>query len=83
MAFSRETVTAVKQQADIVQIIGEKVSLAPNGANFKGLCPFHSEKTPSFTVNPSRGMYHCFGCGTGGRVIDFGWPTRTSAFPMQ
>ena len=81
MAFSRETVAAVKQQADIVQIIGEKVSLAPNGANFKGLCPFHSEKTPSFMVNPSRGMYHCFGCGTGGSVIDFLMAYENMGFP--
>ncbi|MCZ6472527.1 MAG: CHC2 zinc finger domain-containing protein [SAR324 cluster bacterium] len=58
MAISRETVAEVKRRADIVQIIGEKVSLTPSGSNFKGLCPFHSEKTPSFMVNPQRGMYH-------------------------
>ena len=81
MAFTRETVAAVKQQADIVQIIGEKVSLAPNGSNFKGLCPFHSEKTPSFMVNPQRGMYHCFGCGAGGSVIDFMMAYENSTFP--
>jgi DNA primase len=71
MAISRDTVAAVKQQTDIVQIIGEKVSLSPSGASFKGLCPFHSEKTPSFTVNPQRGIFHCFGCNAGGSAIDF------------
>lgn len=81
MAFSRDTVAAVKQQADIVQIVGEKVSLAPSGSNFKGLCPFHSEKTPSFMVNPQRGMYHCFGCGTGGSVIDFVMAFENIPFP--
>ena len=81
MAFSRETVAAVKQQADIVQIIGEKVSLAPSGSNFKGLCPFHSEKSPSFMVNPARGMYHCFGCGAGGSVIDFVMAFENVPFP--
>lgn len=81
MAFSRETVAAVKQQADIVQIVGEKVSLAPSGANFKGLCPFHSEKSPSFMVNPQRGMYHCFGCGAGGSVIDFLMAYENITFP--
>lgn len=71
MALSREAAAAVKQSADIVEIIGEKVSLKASGGNFKGLCPFHPEKTPSFTVNPQRGFYHCFGCGAGGSVIDF------------
>ncbi len=71
MASSRDIAQAVKEGADIVQVIGERVALAPNGANFKGLCPFHSEKTPSFMVNPQRGMFHCFGCKAGGSVIDF------------
>lgn len=71
MALSREAVAEIKQRADILQIIGERVSLTSSGGSHKGLCPFHSEKTPSFTVSPSRGMYHCFGCGAGGSVIDF------------
>ncbi|MCZ6645045.1 MAG: DNA primase [SAR324 cluster bacterium] len=81
MAISRETVAEVKRRADIVQIIGEKVSLTPSGSNFKGLCPFHSEKTPSFMVNPQRGMYHCFGCGEGGSVVDFLMAHERMSFP--
>jgi DNA primase len=73
--------TLVKEQADIVQIVGERVSLQPAGANFKGLCPFHVEKTPSFTVNPSRRMYHCFGCSAGGSVIDFVMAFERLEFP--
>jgi DNA primase len=61
----------VKERADILQIIGEKVALKPAGSSYKGLCPFHSEKTPSFTVNPSRRIFHCYGCNVGGSVVDF------------
>ena len=71
MGLSRETVQAVKERSDILQIIGEKVALQRAGADFKGLCPFHHEKTPSFIVSPSKRMFKCFGCGTGGSVIDF------------
>ena len=71
MALTREIIQEIKHRADIVQIVGERVALSPAGSNFKGLCPFHGEKTPSFIVNPERHMYHCFGCGAGGSVIDF------------
>ncbi|MCH9045098.1 MAG: DNA primase [SAR324 cluster bacterium] len=71
MALSRDTVAAVKERADIVEVIGDRVHLTPSGADFIGLCPFHGEKTPSFRVSPSRRAYHCFGCGAGGSVIDF------------
>ena len=63
--------STIKDTADILQIVGEKVALTPSGANYKGLCPFHAEKTPSFMVNPSRRMFHCFGCNAGGSVVDF------------
>lgn len=66
-----DTVQLIKDAADIAEIIGEHVSLKRAGANLKGLCPFHSEKTPSFTVNPERKTYHCFGCGEGGDVFSF------------
>lgn len=66
-----DTVQLIKDAADIAEVIGEHVSLKRAGANLKGLCPFHSEKTPSFTVNPDRKTYHCFGCGEGGDVISF------------
>ena len=68
---SDDTVQLIKDAADIAEIIGEHVSLKRAGTNLKGLCPFHSEKTPSFTVNPDRKTYHCFGCGEGGDVFSF------------
>jgi|GEM_PF-3557370 len=66
-----DTVQIIKDAVDIAEIIGEHVSLKRAGTNLKGLCPFHSEKTPSFTVNPDRKTYHCFGCGEGGDVFSF------------
>jgi len=66
-----DTVQLIKDAVDIAEIIGEHVSLKRAGTNLKGLCPFHSEKTPSFTVNPDRKTYHCFGCGEGGDVFSF------------
>ncbi len=65
------TIALVKERADIAQIIAEHVQLRPSGQGYKGLCPFHQEKTPSFTVNVQRGFFHCFGCGKGGSVVDF------------
>mgnify|MGYP000847676909 CR=1 FL=1 len=56
---------------DIVSVIGKHVNLKRTGRNFVGLCPFHSEKTPSFTVNPDKNFFYCFGCGAGGNVINF------------
>lgn len=61
----------LKAQADVVQVIQEVVPLKQAGSTFKGLCPFHHEKTPSFTVNREKGFFHCFGCSTGGDVLKF------------
>lgn len=61
----------VKSRIDSVEFIGKKVTLKKSGKNFKGLCPFHGEKTPSFMVSPDRQYWHCFGCGKGGSIIDF------------
>src|ERR1700757_481114 len=71
MAEAGSFAEKVKQQADIVRVIGEYVPLKKSGQNFSGLCPFHSEKTPSFNVHPTKQIYHCFGCGQGGDVFKF------------
>jgi len=57
--------------ADIAEVVGSRVALKKAGSILKGLCPFHAEKTPSFTVSPTRGTYHCFGCGQHGSAIGF------------
>ena len=69
--FGDDKIEEVRQRADIVEIIGAHVRLKRAGRNFVGLCPFHQEKTPSFSVNAERGFFHCFGCNTGGSVFNF------------
>ncbi len=69
--FPQRFIEDLKQQADIVVVIQDYVSLKKTGATYKGLCPFHGEKTPSFHVNRDKGFFHCFGCGVGGDVIKF------------
>ena len=66
-----DKIAEVRDRADIVAIIGDVVPLKRAGANWKGLCPFHQEKSPSFNVNPGRQIFHCFGCQVGGDVIGF------------
>ncbi len=61
----------IKSHADIVEFISDYVALKKSGQNYKGLCPFHSEKTPSFMVSRSKQIFHCFGCGAGGDVVTF------------
>jgi DNA primase len=61
----------IRSQSDILDIISANVLLKKSGQNYKGLCPFHSEKTPSFTVSPEKQIYHCFGCGAGGNIFKF------------
>ena len=65
------TVARIRAAADIVQVVGEFVSLRKSGANFKGLCPFHDEKTPSFMVSPAKQICKCFSCGKGGDAVKF------------
>src|SRR4026208_2423387 len=69
--FPQRFIDDLKQQADIVVVIQDYVSLKKAGATYKGLCPFHGEKTPSFQVNRDKGFFHCFGCGVGGDIIKF------------
>ncbi len=66
-----DTIEQVKQRADIVDVISERVVLRKRGKDYVGLCPFHEEKTPSFSVSPSKQMYYCFGCAAGGNAIKF------------
>ncbi len=67
--FPQHFIEDLKRQADIVVVIQDYVSLKKTGATYKGLCPFHGEKTPSFHVNRDKGFFHCFGCGVGGDVL--------------
>ena len=69
--FGSDKIEEVRARADIVEIVGAQVRLKRAGRNLVGLCPFHNEKTPSFSVNAERGFFHCFGCGAGGTVFDF------------
>jgi DNA primase len=69
--FPQQFIDDLKHQADIVVVIQDYVSLRKSGATYKGLCPFHGEKTPSFHVNRDKGFFHCFGCNVGGDVIKF------------
>ena len=71
MLYPREVIDQVRQAADIVQVEQEYVPLRKAGTSYKGLCPFHGERTPSFTVNRDKGFFHCFGCGQGGDVFKF------------
>jgi DNA primase len=81
MAEAGSFAERVKQQADIVRVVGEYVQLKKAGQNFRGLCPFHSEKTPSFNVHATKQIYHCFGCGKGGDVFNFVMEMEKCAFP--
>ena len=71
MRYSDEIVEEVKQSNDIVEVISQYIQLKRSGRNFFGLCPFHNEKSPSFSVSPDKQIFHCFGCGVGGNVIGF------------
>jgi DNA primase len=81
MAEAGSLAEKVKQQADIVRVISEYVQLKKAGQNFRGLCPFHAEKTPSFNVHPTKQIYHCFGCGQGGDVFKFVMEMEKCSFP--
>ncbi|WP_047396414.1 DNA primase [Exiguobacterium sp. ZWU0009] len=75
-----EIVDQVRQATDIVELISERVELKKQGNRYSGLCPFHSEKSPSFSVSPDKGMYYCFGCGAGGNAITFVMETEGMSF---
>ncbi|MEE8302130.1 MAG: DNA primase [Candidatus Tectomicrobia bacterium] len=76
-----EIIQEVLLRADIVDVLSEYVLLKKGGTNYKGLCPFHNEKTPSFTVSPAKGLYYCFGCQASGNVVRFLMQHETLVFP--
>ena len=81
MAFSNRFLDEVRNRAALAEVVGKRVRLVKKGHEFQGLCPFHNEKTPSFTVNEAKGFYHCFGCGEHGSIFDFIMKTENMVFP--
>ena len=71
MRYSDDIIEEVRTRNDIVDVVGSYVSLTPKGGSFWGCCPFHNEKTPSFVVSPSKGVFKCFGCGKAGNAVTF------------
>ena len=71
MGFVEEDIARVREATDFVAIAGEHIALKKVGRQYQGLCPFHSEKSPSFSINPDKGVYFCYGCGAKGDVISF------------
>ncbi|MGA6994029.1 MAG: DNA primase [Candidatus Deferrimicrobiaceae bacterium] len=78
--ISESTLRGIRDRADIVEVVSDTVRLSRSGASFRGLCPFHREKTPSFFVHPAKQIFHCFGCGEGGSVFHFLMKTRNLSF---
>ncbi|MBO7363704.1 MAG: DNA primase, partial [Lachnospiraceae bacterium] len=81
MYFTDEFVEEVRSRNDILDVVGSYVPLKKKGNNYWGLCPFHNEKTPSFSVYPPKQMFHCFGCGEGGNVFGFVMKYENVSFP--
>ncbi|HUE30893.1 MAG TPA: CHC2 zinc finger domain-containing protein, partial [Verrucomicrobiae bacterium] len=76
-----EAIRTVRERASLSEVITDVVALRRRGRNAVGLCPFHTEKTPSFTVSDDRGFFHCFGCGEHGDVFAFVMKTQSLTFP--
>ena len=81
MAFPQSFLDELVARSDIVDVVGSYVALTKKGANYFGLCPFHNEKTGSFSVSPDKQIYHCFGCKKGGGVISFIMEEENLSFP--
>src|SRR5438132_12479514 len=79
--FPSAVLDEIRSRLDLVDLVSQFVALRKAGANWKGLCPFHAEKTPSFTVNPRKGIFHCFGCGVGGDAFGFLMRQDRLSFP--
>src|SRR2546426_6740372 len=81
MQYPQTLLDDIRAAIDIVDLVSRFVNLRKAGTGWKGLCPFHAEKTPSFTVNPRKGIFHCFGCGVGGDAFGFLMRQDKLAFP--
>lgn len=79
--YSEKVIKEIQRRSDLVEIVSDYVSLKKRGDEYVGLCPFHSEKTPSFSVNPTKQLFYCFGCGTGGNVYTFLMKMENLSFP--
>ena len=81
MYYSQQVIDEVLASVNIVDVVSRDVKIRKRGSTYMGLCPFHKEKTPSFSVQPSKGIFHCFGCGTSGNTITFLMKYRNVSFP--
>ena len=81
MRYPQTFIDDLRRQADIVRVVSDYVTLKKKGANWMACCPFHQEKTPSFSVNPSKNIFYCFGCGKGGSVFKFVMEMENVSFP--
>ena len=79
--INQDDIDRIRDLADIVDVVSQFVDLKNRGNNYFGLCPFHNEKTPSFSVAPAKQIYHCFGCGKGGNVFSFIMDYQKISFP--
>src|ERR1035437_7463399 len=77
---NQDVIFEIKNRLDIIDVVSEHVVLKKTGRNYSGLCPFHKEKTPSFSVNADKGIYKCFGCGEGGDAISFLMKVNNESF---
>jgi DNA primase len=82
MAIPREVIEEILYRTDIEELVGSYVTLKRAGSNLSGLCPFHSEKTPSFSVSPAKKFFYCFGCGAGGDAITFVMKMENLDYPQ-
>lgn len=81
MRISQETIQQIQDRADILEVVNDFVSLKKRGSNWMACCPFHHERTPSFSVSPAKGIYKCFGCGRGGDSIRFVMEIEDYSYP--
>ena len=79
--IDRDTVDRIYSAADIVEVISDYITLKRKGLNHEACCPFHNEKTPSFVVSPSKGIYKCFGCGKSGNAVTFVMEHESITYP--